>query len=176
MCHALLLKAGSETYLFLKSKSCGSCAARRAGLFSPLSKVSLPLLPDSASFPPSSSPIQIFRVGFIRQVWGSGVGKRRRRGSWNRLAAAPWVGGCVNPVWGMCCQCPAFAHNLLPGRGCPLLHVTQKDNEHGFSPPSVFRSGWKRKGKKAHFGDLFSAFQRVLFSNEASCCLTEITH
>lgn len=72
MCRALLLKAGSETYLFLKSKSCGSCAARRAGLFSPLSKVSLPLLPDSASLPPYSSPIQIFRVGFIRQVWGDG--------------------------------------------------------------------------------------------------------
>lgn len=32
---AHLVKAQSWTYLFLKSKSCGSCAARRAGLFSP---------------------------------------------------------------------------------------------------------------------------------------------
>lgn len=31
---AHLVKAQSWTYLFLKSKSCGSCAARRAGLFS----------------------------------------------------------------------------------------------------------------------------------------------
>ena len=33
--HAVhLVKAQSWTYLFLKSKSCGSCAARQAGLFS----------------------------------------------------------------------------------------------------------------------------------------------
>lgn len=138
MCRALLVKAGSETYLFLKSKSCGSCAARRAGLFSPLSKVSLPLLPDSASLPPSlpPPPIQIFRFGFIRQVWGGG-GELEQAG-WLQLPG--W--GAVLILFGECAASalplPTTCY-LAGGVLCYMSH--RRTMSMASAPPSVFRSG-----------------------------------
>lgn len=173
MCRALLVKAGSETYLFLKSKSCGSCAARRAGLFSPLCKVSLPLLPDSASLPPppsSSSPIQIFRFGFIRQVWGGGGG-----GGTGWLQLPGW--GAVLILFGECAASalplPTTCY-LAGGVLCYMSH--RRTMSMASAPPLCFAQDRKERGGKAPFADLFSAFWRVLFSNEASCCLTKITH
>lgn len=147
VCHALLLKAGSETYLFLKSKSCGSCAARRAGLFSPLSKVSLPLLPDSASFPPSSSPIQIFRVGFIRQVWGRGGGGGGGGAGTGWLQLPGW--GAVLILFGECAASalplPTTCY-LAGGVLCYMSH--RRTMSMASAPPLCFAQDGKERGKK----------------------------
>lgn len=44
------------------------------------------------------------------------LGRYGEEESRTRLAVAPWV-VAVLILFGE--QCPAFAHNLLPGRGCP---------------------------------------------------------
>lgn len=69
--HAVLLMK-AQSYLFLKSKSCGSCAARRVGLFSPFLEcifsspfvLSLPLCVSFGFFPPSP-----FFKNFVYQAY-----------------------------------------------------------------------------------------------------------
>lgn len=124
---AHLVKAQSWTYLFFKSKSCGSCAARRAGLFSPslecffFSFCSLyPCSPLCLSFLFSHSVFQksphllARHAGIMIILFGKNIAQTRTLDfcRWCSVLILFW-----EHVRVLSASAPAFAQNLAPDRG-----------------------------------------------------------
>lgn len=122
-----LVKAPISTYLFLKSKSCGGCAARQAALFSlsPWNVFLFPsLLPTPSLVLAGSHSIclllfLLFWLSFLFFLASQVGGDEESACGQLSTCVHRWVVGHANPVFGTCCccQCPAFAQYLPPDGG-----------------------------------------------------------